>query len=134
MYMIAIKYTAFAVLATMANLLLQYLSLSLYDGVASLYLAMAAGTMAGLLAKYILDRKYIFYHKSVSRKNDIAKFVLYSLTGVFTTFIFWGTEIAFDTLLNTEGAKYLGAVTGLTIGYVIKYYLDKTYVFREQSV
>ncbi len=132
--MIAIKYTAFAVLATMINLLFQYLSLSLYGGVASLYLAMAAGTLAGLLTKYILDRKYIFYHKPLTRKNDAAKFLLYSLTGVFTTFIFWGTEIAFDALFNTEGAKYLGAVTGLAIGYVIKYYLDKTYVFREQSV
>ncbi len=132
--MIALKYTAFAVIATLLNLLFQFLSFSLYDGVASLYLAMVAGTLAGLLAKYIMDKKYIFYHKPVSKKSDAAKFLLYSLTGVFTTFIFWGTEIAFDALLNTESAKYLGAVTGLAIGYLIKYNLDKNYVFKEQSV
>ncbi|MCP4494039.1 MAG: GtrA family protein [Gammaproteobacteria bacterium] len=131
--MIALKYTAFAGFATLVNLLFQYLSLSFYDGANSLYIAMAAGTLAGLLTKYIFDKKYIFYHISLSRKNNATKFLLYSLTGVFTTFIFWGTEIAFDILLNTESAKYLGAVIGLAIGYVIKYYLDKTYVFKEQS-
>jgi len=49
--------------------------------------------------------------------------------GVFTTIIFWGTEIAFDILFQDPNAKYLGAVIGLSIGYVIKYFLDKRYVF-----
>jgi peptidoglycan biosynthesis protein MviN/MurJ (putative lipid II flippase) len=131
--MIAIKYTAFAIIATLLNLLFQYLSLLVYQGTGSLYLAMAAGTLAGLVTKYILDKKFIFYHKPESKKNDAAKFFFYSLTGVFTTFIFWGTEILFDAMLDTEIAKYVGAVNGLAIGYVIKYILDKNYVFREKS-
>ena len=131
--MIAIKYSLFAVVATLLNLLFQYLSLLVYDGFGSLYLAMAAGTLAGLVTKYILDKKFIFYHKPESKKKDATKFFLYSLTGVFTTFIFWGTEIAFDAMLKTELAKYIGAVVGLAIGYIAKYFLDKTWVFREQS-
>jgi len=130
--MIAIKYAAFAAIATLLNLLFQFFSLLVYSGMASLYVAMAAGTLAGLVAKYILDKKFIFYHKPESKKNDAGKFLLYSLTGVFTTFIFWGTEILFDAMLDMEIAKYIGAVIGLAIGYVIKYYLDKTFVFREK--
>ena len=49
--------------------------------------------------------------------------------GIFTTIIFWGTEIIFNTLSQSPYAKYLGAVIGLSIGYVIKYFLDKKYVF-----
>jgi len=131
--MIAIRYAAFAVFATLLNLLLQFLSLLVYTGMASLYVAMAAGTVAGLITKYILDKKFIFYHKTESKKSDVVKFFFYSLTGVFTTFIFWGTEILFDAMLESEIAKYVGAVIGLAIGYVIKYYLDKTFVFREKS-
>ena len=132
--MIAVKYVLFAVVATLLNLLFQYMSFQLYNGFASLYVAMAAGTGAGLLSKYILDKKYIFYHKPASKKNDAAKFFFYSLTGVFTTFIFWGTEIAFDAMFDVESAKYIGAVVGLAIGYTFKFFLDKTFVFREQSV
>ena len=55
--------------------------------------------------------------------------MLYSLMGVFTTIIFWGMEIAFDILYADLNAKYIGAIVGLTIGYIIKYFLDKKYVF-----
>ena len=90
---------------------------------------MLFGTLAGLVAKYIFDKKFIFYHTSTDKKDNAKKFALYSLMGVFTTIIFWGTEIAFDKLFQGPNAKYLGAVIGLSIGYVIKYFLDKKYVF-----
>lgn len=127
--MLAIKYTIFAVISTLFNLLFQYLSFLVYSDFASLYVAMFFGTLAGLVAKYILDKKFIFYHTPKDKKDDAKKFALYSLMGVFTTIIFWGTEIAFDTLSRDPNAKYLGAVIGLSIGYVIKYFLDKKYVF-----
>ena len=50
--------------------------------------------------------------------------------GVFTTLIFWGFEITFDYIFNNENAKYAGAVIGLSIGYIVKYLLDKKFVFR----
>ena len=134
--MLAIKYTIFAIISTLFNLLFQYFSFLVYEGFASLYLAMFIGTLAGLVVKYILDKKFIFYHKVENKKDDAKKFALYSLMGVFTTIIFWGTEIAFDALSTNENAKYLGAIIGLSIGYVIKYFLDKKFVFiaKERQV
>ncbi len=134
--MLAIKYTIFALISTLFNLLFQYFSFGIYTGFGSLYVAMFLGTLAGLVAKYILDKKFIFYHTPADKKDDAKKFVLYSFMGVFTTIIFWGTEIAFDTLSEDPNAKYLGAVIGLSIGYVIKYFLDKKYVFihKEEAV
>jgi len=127
--MIAIKYTIFAVISTLFNLLFQYFSFLSYTGFGSLYVAMLLGTLVGLVAKYILDKKFIFYHTSIDKKDNTKKFALYSLIGVFTTIIFWGTEIAFDMLFQDPNAKYLGAFIGLSIGYIIKYFLDKKYVF-----
>jgi len=127
--MIAIKYTLFAIISTLVNLLFQYMSFAIYSDFMALYLAMFVGTLAGLAIKYVLDKKFIFYHIPKDKKDDAKKFVLYSFMGVFTTIIFWGTEIAFDTLSQDPNAKYLGAVIGLSIGYVIKYFLDKKYVF-----
>lgn len=127
--MLVIKYTIFAVISTLFNLLFQYLSFLIYSDFAALYVAMFMGTLAGLVAKYILDKKFIFYHTPINKKDDAKKFALYSLMGVFTTIIFWGTEIAFGTFSQDPNAKYLGAVIGLSIGYIIKYFLDKKYVF-----
>ena len=94
---------------------------------------MFIGTLVGLVVKYILDKNFIFYHVVEDKKDDAKKFVLYSLMGVFTTIIFWGTEIAFDTLFQDPNAKYLGALIGLSIGYIIKYFLDKKYVFIQKE-
>ena len=127
--MVAIKYAVFATTSTLFNLLFQFFSFLVYTGSGSLYVAMFFGTLAGLVAKYILDKKFIFYHTPKDKKDDARKFVLYSLMGVFTTIIFWGTEIVFDTLSQDPNAKYAGAVIGLSIGYIIKYFLDKKYVF-----
>lgn len=131
--MLAIKYAIFALISTLFNLIFQYFSFQLYLGFGSLYLAMFIGTLSGLIVKYILDKKFIFYHKVKNKKEDSQKFALYSLMGVFTTIIFWGTEIAFDMLLQNPNAKYIGAVIGLSIGYVIKYFLDKKFVFVYQK-
>ena len=124
------KYINFAILSTLVNLLFQYISFYFYNGFLSLYLAMFLGTLSGLILKYILDKKYIFYHKSRSKKDEGKKFLLYSLMGVFTTFIFWGFEIGFDFVFASEIAKYIGALIGLSIGYIVKYNLDKKFVFR----
>ena len=126
---LALRYALFAGISTLINLLFQWLSFLVYEGTGSLYVAMFAGTLAGLVAKYILDKKWIFYHTPKDKKDDAQKFLLYSLMGVFTTIIFWGTEMAFYYLIPNPNAKYIGAVIGLSVGYIIKYFLDKKYVF-----
>ncbi len=124
-----IRYILFALISTVANLGFQFLSFQLYGGFMAIYVAMAVGTLAGLVVKYILDKRYIFYHETQSKKEDAQKFMLYSLMGVFTTFIFWGVEIGFDKVFGGATAKYVGGFIGLAIGYSIKYFLDKRFVF-----
>ena len=127
--MLTIKYIFFAVISTFLNLIFQWAVFFIYSGNGSIYVAMFIGTLVGLITKYILDKKWIFYHTVKNKKDDAKKFVLYSLMGVFTTLIFWGTEMAFYYFVPYSNAKYIGAIIGLTIGYIIKYFLDKKYVF-----
>lgn len=123
------KYALFAVIAMLANIGTQYVGLLVYSGEFALYLAIVFGTAVGLLVKYALDKKYIFYYFSKGVKDDFKKFVLYSIMGIATTLIFWGFELGFDAVFKIDSAKYIGAVIGLTIGCVIKFNLDKRFVF-----
>lgn len=127
---LVLKYSLFALIATIINLFTQFISLAIYSQDFSLYIAMFFGTITGLIAKYILDKKYIFYYVVKDKKEDSQKFILYSIMGVFTTLIFWGFEIGFDYIFDSEIAKYIGAIIGLSIGYVTKYFLDKKFVFK----
>ena len=127
--MVAVKYAIFAGIATLVNIFFQWVSFHVYVGFGGLWLAMGVGTLAGLFTKYVLDKKWIFYHTPRDIKDDAKKFIMYSLMGVFTTLIFWGVETAFYYLFSFSEAKYVGAVVGLTIGYFIKYHLDKRFVF-----
>jgi putative flippase GtrA len=122
-------YILFAILSTVINLLFQYLSLSLYNGFLSLYVAMFVGTFFGLISKYYMDKVYIFNYVPKNKKNDLKTFVAYTVTGGFTTLIFWGFEISFNAIWSSEIAKYCGALIGLSLGYSFKYLLDKKYVF-----
>lgn len=131
--MTAYKYIIFAIISTIVNLLTQFISFFIYDGFLSLYIAMTMGTLSGLVVKYVLDKKFIFYCEVKGKKENSKQFFMYSLMGVFTTFIFWGFEIGFDYMFGGEIAKYIGAVIGLSIGYIVKYYLDKRFVFVSKN-
>lgn len=126
---LALKYTLFAVIATLINLAAQELSITAYEGAFALYLAMALGTLAGLVCKYVLDKRFIFGLVTESRREDLGRFTLYGMTGIATTAIFWGFELGFEWFIGGKAARYLGAVIGLSIGYGVKYRLDKRYVF-----
>lgn len=123
-------YVAFALIATGINLLTQWLFFELLIGWWVLYVALAFGTVAGLLTKYILDKKWIFNYRAISKSDDLNKFGLYSLMGASTTVIFWGTEMFFFHVLAFEGSQYVGGALGLGIGYIVKYFLDKRFVFK----
>ena len=130
---LALGYAAFAAAATAVNAATQYVSSTLYTGRYDLYAAMAAGTVAGLIAKYVLDRRWIFHDRLSSPRGHAVRFTLYALTGVLTTVIFWGTELAFVALGDAPWLRYAGAVLGLAIGYTAKYRLDRRFVFRERA-
>jgi putative flippase GtrA len=124
-------YMIFAVISTLLNLIFQYLTLLIYNGYLSLYIAMFVGTFVGLISKYILDKKFIFQFKPKNRMNDAKTFISYTLTGGVTTLFFWVIEISFDNIFGGEVAKYIGAIIGLSLGYSIKYFLDKKFVFNQ---
>ena len=130
---LGLRYALFALIATGINIGFQRLSLLLYEGRFSLYLAMFIGTIAGLAVKYILDKRYIFFYKTSSIKDDAIRFILYGLMGVVTTLIFWGFELAFNALFQHPSAKFAGAVIGLAIGYSVKYLLDRKFVFANSA-
>ena len=62
------------------------------------------------------------------------KFTRYTAMGLITTAIFWGTETAFWVIWQTDMMRELGAIIGLTIGYVTKYHLDRRYVFPDSRL
>jgi putative flippase GtrA len=130
---IAVLYSLFAGLSTAVNIGSQMLSMLIYSGAYAVEISIFIGTMAGLPLRYFLEKRYIFSFESKNIKHDGQLFILYSFMGVFTTTIFWGTEYAFHLIFTTDVMRYIGGVLGLTIGYYIKYQLDKRFVFVNKS-
>ena len=127
-----LRYGAFAVIAVLVNLVTQRLVLAFPwpapgTGLAA---AIAAGTLTGLVVKYLLDKRWIFFDRSRALGTQARRFSLYTLTGVATTALFWGAESLFWAIWETRQMREAGAILGLTAGYVIKYQLDKRFVFR----
>lgn len=128
---IAIAYTFFAIIATLVNLFSQWVVFNILDWQYEIVLAMLMGTLMGLITKFYFDKIFIFKDRA-SLPSDVSKqFVIYAMFGVFTTIIFWVFELSFDAIFSHESAKYIGAALGLSIGYLIKYALDKRYVFNQ---
>jgi putative flippase GtrA len=128
------RYIAFAILATIANLAMQRIVLSFGDSHLFFAGAVIAGTFVGLIVKYVLDKRWIFYDVDESMKENGQKFFLYSVMGLVTTAIFWGTETAFWFIWRTDFAREAGAILGLSIGYFVKYKLDRAYVFTNSQM
>jgi len=127
---LAVVYTLFAVVATMVNIGFQEICIRLYHGPFAISLSILVGTAAGLVAKYALDKRHIFRFQANSAKHDAQMFALYTAMGLVTTAVFWAMEAAFEVAFGTKVMRYVGAILGLAIGYVLKYQLDKRFVFR----
>ncbi|MFO8155211.1 MAG: GtrA family protein [Pseudomonadota bacterium] len=134
LHQLVFRYALFAAIATGVNLLSQWPVFALLDAAWAVYPAMAVGTLTGLLTKYLLDKRWIFYFVPAGRRDDFGRFVLYTAMGGFTTVVFWGTEMAFHYWLPIPGAAYWGAAAGLSLGYILKYRLDRRFVFRAGGV
>lgn len=126
-----LRYAFFAVLATLANLAAQRAVLWFGDSGSLFAVAVGTGTAVGLLLKYFLDKRWIFEDLSSGAKAHGKKFSLYTAMGVITTAIFWGTETAFWLMWQTDIMRELGAMLGLSVGYVVKYRLDRRFVFTD---
>ncbi|MEM9602299.1 MAG: GtrA family protein [Pseudomonadota bacterium] len=126
---ILVRYTVFAALASACNLLAQNAVLAVDTTPAWFTTALVVGTATGLLIKYALDARWVFQVVERTPQHHAGRFSLYSLTGVFTTLIFWATESVFWFGTHDHAMRELGAIIGLSIGYVVKYQLDKRWVF-----
>lgn len=124
-----ITYTLLAAIAMAANIGAQHLTGIMYEGKLAIPLSIAVGTGIGLVVKYVLDKKFIFRFQATSVAHDGKMFMLYTGMGLATTVIFWGTEAGFQDIFHTDFMRYVGAAIGLTVGYVVKYNLDKRFVF-----
>jgi putative flippase GtrA len=129
-----LRYAVFAAIATVANLGVQRLVMRLGDVTPVFLAAVFLGTLVGLVIKYVLDKKWIFFDAGTGLKQHGQKFGLYTAMGLITTAIFWGTEGVFWFVWHTEPMRELGAVLGLAVGYVVKYRLDRRFVFTDAAL
>lgn len=128
---LALRYALFAGIAMIANLGTQRLVLAFGETAFVFATAVGAGTLVGLVVKYLLDKRWIFYDASTGLRAHGRKFALYTAMGLVTTCIFWGSETAFWLIWGTDPMRELGAVLGLMVGYLTKYLLDRRFVFTD---
>ncbi|MCA2914275.1 MAG: GtrA family protein [Burkholderiales bacterium] len=125
------KYAIFALLAIFANILTQKM-ISFYWVLGdALIVSMLGGTLVGLLTKFILDKWFIFNFFPQESIENVRAFFYYSVTGVFTTVIFWCSEVLFYWLFENKEMRYVGAILGLALGYYIKFHLDNQFTFSK---
>lgn len=129
-----LRYAAFAVIATVANLATQRVVLQFGETGVHFAGAVGAGTIVGLVIKYTLDKRWIFHDLETGVRNHGRKFSRYTAMGLVTTAIFWGTETAFWLIWQTDLMRELGAILGLSVGYVVKYNLDRRFVFTDRQL
>jgi len=129
-----LRYASFAVLATFVNLATQRLILARDQDTLHFAAAVGAGTIAGLVVKYMLDKRWIFDDRSAGLRNHGRQFTLYTVMGLVTTAIFWGTETAFWLIWRTDLMREAGALLGLACGYVVKFQLDRRFVFTDAQL
>lgn len=131
---LVVRYTGFALLAIVANLAMQRFVLMFGDSAAYFAVAIGAGTLVGLVVKYALDKRWIFHDRGTGVRHYGRTFALYTVMGVVTTAIFWGTETAFWLIWQTHFMRELGAILGLGVGYLVKYNLDRKFVFTQKQM
>jgi len=127
------RYALFAVCATALNMGLQYLIMEIVRRPVSIYLAMVVGTAAGIVLKYSLDCRYIFFYVKRPVAENAVTFALYVVMSGLTTAIFWGAELAAAAISTSDCAAYFGGIFGLGLGYAVKYRLDKHFVFARRT-
>ncbi|HZY18408.1 MAG TPA: GtrA family protein [Ramlibacter sp.] len=127
---VAARYTAIAVVASLANLALQRAWMAVDAGPFAVEVAALLATGLVLPFKYVADKRWIFGYRTVSGLHDLHKLLHYTTASVFTVAIFWIVEFGAWRLFRTPAAQYLGAALGLALSFQAKYLIDKRFVFR----
>lgn len=136
---ISMLYALFGAMATGCNLGVQalaHLAWAPAPGRPDLayWCALACGTGVGLVVKYLLDKRWIFGDRSSGMAAHGRRFALYTLMGASTTVIFWGLQTSCFMIWRTQSMLMVGGALGLAIGYLVKYQLDKRFVFDRSVI
>ena len=129
----AIAYIVGALGAIVCNLGLQRVIFAIapnQDGI--LMIALAVGTAGGLCVKYAWDLCVVFSWAKPQWRNP-QQFASYGLTGVLTTLIFWGFESLAWLASGNHLIREAGALIGLSLGYWIKFVIDRRFVFVDRG-
>ncbi len=142
-----ILYIIFAIICTLLNIgsqwLMQFLledieifNLGLYydkEFAFKLYdvIKIIIGTAIGFFVKFLLDKLIVFKDKHKSKTHTAKQVIIYGSFAVFTTLIFWSFQILFKFIFIFSYSEYIGAAIGLAIGYTIKFFLDRAFVFKK---
>ena len=132
-FRLSLLYGLFAGIAIASNLAAQALVMYFDNNSHAMLLSMLVGTGVGLVTKYILDKRYIFIFKAENLAHDGKLFFFYCVMGIVTTALFWIIEYGFHWIFATELMRYIGGAIGLIMGYLIKYRLDKQFVFVNKN-
>ncbi|WP_249179444.1 GtrA family protein [Burkholderia vietnamiensis] len=122
-------YSLFAAISIAANIGAQKLYLIIAPPFHAITLSVFVGTAAGLILKFMLDKVWIFRYEHRDFTHGVTSFLLYAAMGVATTAIFWGFEFSADMIFGTEASRLTAGTIGLVLGYLVKYRLDKKFVF-----
>ena len=131
-FQVTTLYAGFAIIATIANVTAQRAVLWWGDSNLLFFLAVAVGTVVGLVLKYFLDQRWIFKNFSRGVHAHSKTLVVYTMTGILTTLLFWAVESFFWFTWQTDEMREVGAIIGLSFGYLIKYHLDRKFVFTSK--
>ena len=131
---LAVLYSVFALISIAVNIGCQAIVVAIYRDIYAVQISVLIGTAAGLPVKYVLEKRFIFGFEPINLAHDGRVFMLYTLMGVATTLLFWATEYGFHLMFQTDAMRYVGAAIGLIAGNIIKYQLDKRYVFRKVAL
>jgi putative flippase GtrA len=126
-------YAAIATVASLTNLLLQFLFLRVYTGNYAVELSIIVATAVILPFKYVSDKKLIFKFTALGAVQNFWKFANYTFVSIFTVAIFWGIEYAAHLLVDHAPMRYLAGAFGLTVSFYLKYMFDRRYVFVKKT-
>jgi putative flippase GtrA len=94
------------------------------------YFSKLAGIAAGFVVKYALDKIYVFDDISQNVAEEVKKVGIYGLFSVFTTVLLFLISEVIERNVNWKHKTHIAWLIGLIVGYVIKFFLDKTFVFN----
>lgn len=93
-------------------------------------LQVLAGIAIGFFTKFVLDKFIVFESNNTNIKETAWQFFIYSSLAVITTIIFLLFEFSFKIFFHFYHSEIVGGLIGLVIGYTVKFFLDKKFVFK----